>query len=885
VNPGTRLGSYEIIAPIGAGGMGEVYRAHDSKLERDVAIKVLPAAFVEDHERLQRFEREAKLLAQLNHPNIAHIYGMEASGESHALVMELVEGEGLDELMARGPVLLDEALPIARQVADALEAAHEHGIVHRDLKPANVRIRPDGTVKVLDFGLAKTWEGGGEAGLTHSPTITQAHTAAGVILGTAAYMSPEQARGKAVDKRADIWALGVVLYEMLTGVRLFEGETVTDVLANVLKHEADWGFLPAGTPPEIRRLLRRCLERDPKNRLHDIADARLVINDALLSGGEAAAVESQVTSKPNAAPLRRLAPWALLLVAVSALAGWLAHRGGSSTAPAVSRLSLRRLTDLPGLESSPDISPDGKQLVYSSSASGNRDIYITRIDGGRAIDITPNSPSDDEQPAFSPDGQQIAFRSSRDGGGLFVMGATGESVRRLTDVGFDPAWSPDGKRIAYSMEAVVDPYSRNGDAALWIVDITTGEKRKLPPQDAVQPAWSPDGKRIAYWANSAGQRDLWTVGVDGGEPVAVTRDAPTDWSPEWSPDGRWLYFSSDRAGGMNLFRVPIDPTTGGAAGAPEAVTTSAGNLGWVRISADGKRMVAAAYELNVVLAVFHLTSGSAPTLQPVRTIRPRTVHWCLISPDADWFACSTIGTPEDLVLLRADGSELRRLTDDGYKDRNARWSLDGSRLLFQSTRSGGWCLWSLRTDGSELRQVSDGSAHPNDWVWRSDGKRATAVVPGRGVVDLDLDRLTALADAKATPLPASMKGFVPGAWSPDGKLLGGTEVDDTVRTLSIGALDPERGVYLRSRLPVNGYGFNRFAGWLPDSRHYVALGADQIALVDAVTGEYRTLLPVAYVKDMTISLSDDGATLLLETPTSDGDVWLLESTPLRKAGK
>ena len=283
--PGTRLGPYVVVSPLGAGGMGEVYRATDTKLGRDVAIKVLPAELAQDPERLARFEREAKLLASLNHPNIAHVYGFEsatlADGSAvHFLAMELVPGEDLAERLKRGAIPVDEALAIARQIAEALEEAHEKGIVHRDLKPANVKLTPDGKVKVLDFGLAKAWSGGGPAAgsrrdLSQSPTLAHTGTAAGIILGTAAYMSPEQARGKAVDKRADIWAFGVVLWEMLTGRRLFVGETVSDVLAGVLKTEVDFGALPAEAPPAVRRLLRRCLERDPRSRLHDIADARL----------------------------------------------------------------------------------------------------------------------------------------------------------------------------------------------------------------------------------------------------------------------------------------------------------------------------------------------------------------------------------------------------------------------------------------------------------------------------------------------------------------------------------------------------------------------------------------------------------------------------------
>ena len=283
LSAGTRLGPYEILSALGAGGMGEVYRARDTKLDRAVAIKILPEAFAADTERIARFQREAKTLASLNHPNIAHIHGLEESDGVRALVMELVEGEDLAQRIGRGAIPPDEALPIAKQVTDALEAAHEQGIIHRDLKPANIKVRPDGTVKVLDFGLAKAIEPTGVASpsVSQSPTITTpAMTQAGMILGTAAYMSPEQARGKPVDKRADIWAFGCVLYEMLTGKRAFGGEDVSLTLADVMKGEADWQALPATLPPGIRTVLTRCLQKDPKQRLRDIGDVRLALDGA-----------------------------------------------------------------------------------------------------------------------------------------------------------------------------------------------------------------------------------------------------------------------------------------------------------------------------------------------------------------------------------------------------------------------------------------------------------------------------------------------------------------------------------------------------------------------------------------------------------------------------
>jgi eukaryotic-like serine/threonine-protein kinase len=304
---GTRIGPYEIAAEIGKGGMGEVYRARDRKLGREVAIKVLPEEFARDAERMARFQREAKVLASLNHPNIASIYGLEDSGATHALVMELVEGPTLADRIKSGPIPIDEALKIARQICEALEYAHERGIVHRDLKPANVNVTADDAVKVLDFGLAKAIEGDASSmDIANSPTLSRMATQAGVLLGTAAYMSPEQAKGKPVDRRADIWAFGCVLYEMLTGKMAFSGETVTDTLAAVIRAEPDWSQLPAATPGRVRMLLHRCLPKDPKQRLQAIGDARISLDEVLSSAPEpSSATVSASAAAPASASLRR----------------------------------------------------------------------------------------------------------------------------------------------------------------------------------------------------------------------------------------------------------------------------------------------------------------------------------------------------------------------------------------------------------------------------------------------------------------------------------------------------------------------------------------------------------------------------------------------------
>jgi eukaryotic-like serine/threonine-protein kinase len=428
LSAGTRLGPYEILSALGAGGMGEVYRARDTKLDRAVAIKILPEAFAADTERIARFQREAKTLASLNHLNIAHIHGLEESNSVRALVMELVEGEDLAQRIARGAIPVVEALPIAKQMADALGAAHEQGIIHRDLKPANIKVRRDGTVKVLDFGLAKAMEPTGVASpsVSQSPTITTpAMTQAGMIVGTAAYMSPEQARGQPVDKRADIWAFGCVLYEMLTGQRAFDGQGVSETLARVIEREPDWAKLPAASPPLIRRLLRRCLEKDRTRRLADIADARLDIDDARSDPYTDAPAES-----PTSRTRERLA-WASALLLVGLIAAAMVARATRSVSvpPETTRTLMsvaptdqsvganpleQRVGGARPSRTAVALSPDGKTLVFGAIWGGGQQLYTRAMD---QLSATPMSgTSGGSSPFFSPDGQSVGFWAGANSG-------------------------------------------------------------------------------------------------------------------------------------------------------------------------------------------------------------------------------------------------------------------------------------------------------------------------------------------------------------------------------------------------------------------------------------------------------------------------------------
>ena len=535
---GQTLAHYKILEKIGSGGMGDVYLAEDTKLGRKVALKVLPPELAESEERRGRFKREAKALAALDHPNIVQVFSVEEADDIHFITMQLVQGKTLTELLPKNGFPLDKFFDIAIPLAEAVAAAHQEGITHRDLKPDNAMVGDDGRVRVLDFGLARPTAGFVVAGGA-SELPTQAKTQEGAIVGTLNYMSPEQATGKAVDPRSDIFSLGIIFYEMLTGHRPFDGATSGDVLSSIVKDTPRSVVeVRPEIPREFSKIVRRCLAKEPTRRYQSALDVRNELEDLRQehdSGGfsEASAVKRGGVSYAIVASLLG----AVAFFSAVATYVLIDMQPGSESNPGTLEGTFTQLTSQPGEEYFPSIAPDGDSFVYASYASGNWDIYLRRVEGERAINLTGDSLAEDTQPVFSPDGQQIAFRSERDGGGLFVMGATGESVRRVSTRGFNPAWSPDGEEIVFGTERILQPNNRTSVSQLWITNAATGDERLLTNGDAVQPHWSPGGERIAYWAIDEGAiRDLWTVSRDGDAPVQVTTDAFVNWNPVWSPD-------------------------------------------------------------------------------------------------------------------------------------------------------------------------------------------------------------------------------------------------------------------------------------------------------------------------------------------------------------
>ena len=448
------LSHYRIIEKIGQGGMGEVYRAEDTNLDREVAIKVLPERFSQDPERLARFEREAKLLASLNHPNIAAIYGFEHSGEIHFLVLELVEGDTLAERVAKGPLPVEEALEVCRQIAEGVEAAHDKGVIHRDLKPANVKVTPEGKIKILDFGLAKAFEGEvAAADISQSPTLTEEMTRAGVILGTAAYMSPEQAKGQPVDKRTDIFAFGCVLYELLTAKRAFAGDTITETIASVLKSEPDLEALPEKTAWRVLELLRQCFEKDARERLQHLGDGRIQINRALTEP-TTSPIDGMSAAQP--AGWKILAPWALAVVAgiITGVLAWSVMRSDPLSPPQVTRLTFRASPDqeLNSFDPAPlAFSPDGRRLVYAARVEGVTQLYRRDLDQLEAEPIPGTEGA--ESPFFSPDGQWVGFFVDRM---LQKVALAGGAPLKITDVPSGNS-EPVGAKMARSSTLSVGP--------------------------------------------------------------------------------------------------------------------------------------------------------------------------------------------------------------------------------------------------------------------------------------------------------------------------------------------------------------------------------------------------------------------------------------------
>jgi eukaryotic-like serine/threonine-protein kinase len=833
---GVRFGAYEILAPLGHGAMGEVYRARDTRLGRQVALKVLPEPFAADPDRLARFEREAQLLASMNHPNIAIIHGVEEAHGLRALVLELVEGPTLADRLAEGPMATSAALAIARQIADALESAHEHDIVHRDLKPANVKLRHDGTVKVLDFGLAKALDPVGGVERTRAPTITdRSMTRAGTVLGTAAYMSPEQATGKPVDTRADIWAFGCVLFEMLAGRRPFEGDQITQVLARVIECDPDWSALPGGTPRHVRRLLRRCLDKDPRRRLRDIGDARADLEV------EPSAGDGESPAAPAAA--RPLHAWAMAAAASAALValgvGWWI---GAAPAPAAVPRVLRVLVDVSPadlllgahpLERTPfgrsrpsrtaiALSPDGRTLAFAARQGDRQAIYLRRLDADRA-EPAPGTEGGDA-PFFSPDGAFVAFWS---GGALRRAALAGGPPVTIVDAPAVPmgaSWSDDG-RIVYEQRNVI-----------WSVPSAGGEATRLTRRAAdgteakhLLPRILPGGRWLLYTVLPT--EFGWDIArvvaqsLETGERRSVL-DRAAD--ARYVPTGHLVYMRLGNlmAAPFNLDRLAVTGgETGLVEGVMQAVNASAipidTGAGQIAISDEGTLAFVPGglhpdFEGAIVSIGRDGSMEAIPVPPPVRPyFSPR------LSPDGRSLAVATLSLhSHDLWRYELAERTITRLTTAGRVEHPV-WSHDGTRIAFALAESGTYNLFILRADGSgQPERLTEGQTIQFPSAWTPDDT-ALVFYEGGNINVVSVGTPSQVRVLLATPFFERMADV-----SPDGRWLayvsdetGQAEVYvqafpdlGSKRRISIdGGIEPawsrdgRRLVYLSPRAPEEGY--------------------------------------------------------------------------------
>ena len=630
---------------------------------------------------------------------------------------------------------------------------------------------------------------------------------------------------------------------------------------------------------ELGRIIDRMLAKDPEQRPADAAEVlaglRSVLGLPVTGTGASGLSPAVIPAAPRPWPRRRLA-WAALgaaALAASVALGLLAWRGGGAASDFVPG-QIVQLTDLQGSETFPSLSPDGTFFAYSKVIDGSSDLFLQRVAGGKPISLTPGSPVHDYQPAFSPDGQQIAFRSEREGGGIFLMGATGESVKRLTDFGFNPAWSPDGREIAVSTEGAFDPRSRASPSQIFRIDVVTGTRRPLAVQDGVQPAWSPKGLRIAFWglAQPGNRRAIWTVPVDSGPSVTVVDDSFYNWSPVWSPDGRFLYFASNRGGSMNLWRVAVDERSGRVSGTPQPITTSSEWSALPSLSRDGHRLIYATDSSRSFVQRIPFNPETAQAEGPPALVYQgaRAIRSCDVSPDGAWLALWASFPAEDLLLVRADGGELRHLTNDPARDRTPYWSPDGRRILFASNRSGKYEAWTIRPDGSGLTQITRLSDQPVLYpFWSPDGQQIGFYYGSHGTALLDLRR----PGARPRVLPPARDGqiFDGSAWSRDGGFLAGT--------LSEGPDTESSGVALWS-LADNTYRRLSRTGntpaFLRSGLRLLFREADAIRLADLAGGEVRAVLsPPPHSAFLWVGAGPGDRSLCAVWTTDEGDIWSL----------
>jgi len=816
---GDAIGSYEIVSFISRGGMGEVYLAQDRRLSRKVALKILPASFTRNVERLRRFEQEARAASALNHPNIITIYEISEAHSTLMITTEFVEGETLRQRLAHSSLSLSESLQVAIQIADALAAAHRAGIIHRDIKPENIMLRPDGYVKVLDFGLAKLIDPVSPASISEAQT-KRVQTGSGIILGTVGYMSPEQARGVTVDARSDIFNLGAVIYEMVTGQRPFQGETPSDILAAILKTDPLplSHFVPEA-PTELSRIVNKALRKDREERYQVIMDmlldlkslkeeldfqARLDRSVAPNKTGEADAgmrpqrltteKESSSTNEIKSAvstithslsvEIKRHKTGAVLaatVLVVVTIAGIFAlykllnrSRPEINAAPQVLRNA--QVTFAPSLDNDPSISPDGNSIAYSSDQTGKFEIYIKQLTpGGREIQLTTDG-QQNSQPAWSPDGQRIAY-FSKDRGGIWIMPALGGVPKQLTDFGCWPSWTRDGTFIAFQ-SGVVNPLP---PSTIWIVPSDGGTAKQItqvgnPTGGHGAPSWSPDGKRIVFTANDYLSTSLWSISVKGDDlkrvgPLGLTASA--DNGAVYSADGRGIYFAGFFRPSYGIVKITVSQT-GDTVGDPALVMGFPGKtIRHLSLSADGKKLAYASLDVLSTLTTLPMSPNSnepAGPPAPLSNDRSERHVTPAFSPDGRRIAFGQWreGTGADVWLIDTDGKNLTQVTSNPAVDNVPGWFPEGDRLSFVSNRSGHFAPWSITLASGKESNLFDLGSDVSYARLSPDGKEIAYNSNSDGTINIWIAPLDGGQPRQLT-FDKELMGFP--SWSPDGKLL------------------------------------------------------------------------------------------------------------------
>ncbi len=758
---GKALAHYEITAQIGKGGMGEVYQAKDTKLGRDVAIKVLPEEFAQAPDRVARFQREAKLLAALNHPNIAAIYGLEEFEDTHFLVMELIEGDTLADRIKRGPIPVDESMKLSLQIAEALEAAHEKGVIHRDLKPPNIKVTPEGKVKVLDFGLAKAYVGDTEASdLADSPTLSDVATRQGVILGTAAYMSPEQATGKSVDKRADIWAFGVVLFEMLTGKKLFGGESVTETIAGVIKSEPAWDALPPDLHPRIRLLLERCLEKIPRNRYSSMNDPRVDIQKALTDPGGVFAQPATVVERR--AGMRMILPWVATIILVGIIVGVVVWQIKTpEPLPVTSfyyELPEDQQFDMPVVREVA-VSPDGRQFVYCAKGG----LYLRAIGELDARLIAGTAGENPVEPVFSPDGKWIAYVSGSDTKlkKIAVGGGSPMTLCSLPSIYNFLWWA--GDKILYSGSQGVMQVSANGGTPELIFENEEGFA-------SIAPQMLPDGKAVLYTKGLLPNGTNMSVMVRSLE-TGQTREITAGAMARYLPSGHLVYTISNVSGlplEGTLYAVPFDIDTLELIGDPAPVIESVGGFLGCRYAISDSGTLAYIPGTGVTVNPLESTlvwvdlkgNEEALSAPPNIYLHPK------ISPDGNRIALVVTEQENKEIFIWDDVRKtLNKLTFDKSNNLVPIWTPDGERILYYSDHenpNSGDVYWKAADGtGNAEKLVSDPDLPLIPYALSSDGKYLVMqeIVTQTNV---DISILLMGNDRKRIPLPPLQTKFVEG---------------------------------------------------------------------------------------------------------------------------